>query len=116
MSFMNQVSTKSKDLTQKAKDMTDQTKIKNLIKGEQEKITSLYEAIGKIYYENETDNLREPYADIVKTIKISMDKIKEYEEKIKSIKSRYVCPNCGATVSSSTQFCKNCGSKISNFS
>lgn len=116
MAFMDQLSTKSKDLSQKAKDATAQTKIKNLLKSEQEKINSLYEALGKLYYENETEQLKEPYADIVKTIRISMEKIEEYQSKIEEIKSKYICPTCGASVTATTQFCKNCGTKITNFS
>lgn len=115
MAFMEQLASKSKDVTQKAKDMTEQTKTKNLIKSEQEKIQSLYTALGKLYFENETQELKEPYADIVRTVKLSMDKISDYEKKLGEIKSKYVCPNCKATVSSTTQFCKVCGTKISNF-
>lgn len=115
MAFMEHLSSKSKDFTQKAKDMTEQTKIKNLTKSEQEKIESLYTALGKLYYENETEQLKEPYADIVKTIRISMSKIDEYQSKIEGIKNKYICPNCGAAVTSTTQFCKHCGTKITNF-
>lgn len=116
MALMDQLTSKSKDFTQKAKDMTEQTKIKNLIKSEEEKIQSLYAILGKLYYENETENLREPYADIVRTVKISMEKVIEYQKKVDSIKTKYICPNCGSAVTSTTQFCKHCGTKISNFS
>ena len=116
MAFMEQITSKSKDFSQKAKDMTEQTKLKNLMKSEQEKIQSLFAVLGKLYYENETENLREPYAEIVRTVKISMDKVEEYQKKVSSIKSKYVCPSCGAPVTSTTQFCKKCGTKISNFS
>lgn len=116
MALMDQLSAKSKDITQKAKDTTEQTKMKNLIKSENEKIESLYAALGKLYYENETEELKEPYADIVKTIRFSMNKIEEYQGKIESIKSKYICPTCGASVTSTTQFCKNCGTKITSFS
>lgn len=115
MAFMEQITSKSKDVTQKAKDMTEQTKLKNLMKSEQEKVQSLFAILGKLYYENETENLKEPYAEIVRTVKISLDKVEEYQQKVASIKSKYICPNCGAPVTSTTQFCKKCGTKISNF-
>lgn len=116
MAFIERLSAKSKDFTQKAKDVTEQTKIKNLMKAEEEKIQSLYAALGKLYYENETEQLKEPYADIAKTIRLSVAKAEEYQEKITGIKSKYVCPKCGASVTSTTQFCKQCGTKITNFS
>lgn len=116
MAFFEQISSKSKDISQKAKDVTAQTKTKNLMKAEQEKINSLYEALGKLYYENETEQLKEPYADIVRTIRVSMNQIEEYQSKLEELKTKYICPNCGASVTSTTQFCKNCGTKITNFS
>lgn len=116
MAFMDQLSSKSKDIAQKAKDMTEQTKTKNLMKNEQEKIQNLYAALGKLYYENETENLKEPYADIVKTIRIALEKSEEYQGKIDGLKNKYICPNCGYSITSTTQFCKHCGTKITNFS
>jgi len=115
MAVLEHLSSKSKDLTQKAKDVTAQTKIKNLMKSEEEKIQSLYTTLGKLYYENETENIREPYADIIRTIHLSFDKKAEYETKLNEIKNKYVCPNCGASVTSTTQFCKHCGTKITTF-
>ena len=115
MAVFEHLSSKSKDITQKAKDVTAQTKIKNLMKAEEEKTQSLYAALGKLYYENETENIKEPYADIIRTIRLSIEKKAEYEEKIKVLKNKYICPSCGAAVTSTTQFCKHCGTKITNF-
>ena len=115
MSFIEQFSSKSKDITQKAKDMTEQKKLKNLIKQETLKISALYETIGKLYYENEADNAKEPFTDLVHTIKLSQEKSTEYQAKLNELKSKYICPHCGATITSTTQFCKVCGTKISNF-
>lgn len=116
MAFMDQLSSKSKDFTQKAKDMTAQTKTKNLMKAQEEKIQSLYAALGKLYYDNETENLKEPYADIVKTIQIALAKTAEYQKQLDDLKTKYICPNCSYPVTSTTQFCKHCGTKITNFS
>lgn len=115
MAVLEHLSSKSKDLTQKAKDITEQTKIKNLMKAEEEKTQSLYATLGKLYYENETEHIKEPYADIIKTIRLSIEKREEYQGKINGIKNKYLCPTCGAAVTSTTQFCKHCGTKITNF-
>lgn len=115
MAFMEHLTTKSKDFTQKAKDITEQTKYKNLIKAEEDKIVKLYEILGKTFYENETENVRSPYAEMIQTIHKSEEKIEEYKQKIDGLKSKYYCPTCGAPVTSTTQFCRKCGTKITTF-
>ena len=112
MPLLEQLMGKSKDLTVKAKDLTEQTKLKNMIKIEREKIDTLYQAIGKLYYENIETAEIEPYADIINTIRITVERIEEYEQKINMIKTKYICPNCKEAVGPSTQFCKKCGTKI----
>lgn len=114
LSFDN-LAEKGRHFSQKAKDISEQSRLKGQIRQEHEKIKSLYETLGKIYYETDGENAGETYADMVVAVKLSLVKISDLEKQIQDLKQKYICPRCGAAVTANTQFCKQCGAKITTF-
>ncbi len=106
------ISGKTKELSQKAKIMSETNSLNNIVKGEECKIEFQYKTIGKLYFEKFAENPDEDFVEAIETIKASMEKIEETKAEIIKIKSRFNCPNCGAPFKNDAAFCSKCGSKL----
>lgn len=116
MSFFNDIgkniSSKTKEISQKAKVMSESSSLNNIIKGEECKIDFQYKIIGKLYFEKYGENADEEFMEAINTIKASMEKIQHTQDEIKRIKSMFNCPNCGAPFKNDAAFCAKCGAKL----
>lgn len=110
--FGKKVSNKTKEISQKAKIMSETNALNNVIKGEECKIDFQYKVIGKLYYEKFGENPEADFTEAIETIKASMQKIEETSQEIKKIKSRFNCPNCGEAFKNDALFCSKCGTKL----
>ncbi len=100
-----------KDVTQKAKDLTDSAKLSMEIRSNEDMVRHLYTEIGRQYYEEHKNEKASPYEE--------MDQIKELLEAIDNMKKELlvrkgakVCPRCGKQVQLQDVYCKCCGAKI----
>lgn len=96
----------------KTKDFADVAKLNSNISDEQNRITSAYTEIGKLYFETHADNFEDCFATQFASIKEAMTKINDYEKQIVDIKGVVKCPRCGAEVSKDAAFCATCGNAI----
>lgn len=100
-----------KDISKSAKDTTDIAKIRMEVKKKEGIIENLYRAIGQAYFEQHKDD-EEPGFPQVTEIKTALAEIAALEAEEKTIKGVVICPNCGATISSTAAFCGTCGQKL----
>ena len=110
--FGKKVSNKTKEISQKAKIISETNSLNNIIKGEQSRINVQYQAIGKLYFEKYGDNPDADFAEAISTIKASMEKIEETKKEVAKIRSRFNCPECGQAFKNDALFCSKCGAKL----
>ncbi|MBE6845835.1 MAG: zinc ribbon domain-containing protein [Ruminococcus sp.] len=110
--FGKKVSNKTKEISQKAKVMSETNSLNNIIKGEECKIDFQYKTIGKLYYEKYGENPSDEFKEAIETINASKEKIEETKQEITKIRSRFNCPNCGEAFKNDALFCSKCGAKL----
>ncbi len=110
--FGKKISNKTKEISQKAKVMSETNSLNNIIKGEECKIDFQYKTIGKLYFEKFGENPDDDFTEAIETIKASMQKIDETKQEITKIRSRFNCPECGEPFKSDALFCSKCGAKL----
>ena len=106
------ISNKSREISQKAKIMSETSSLNNIIKGEECKIDSQYKLIGKMYFEKYGESPSEEFQPAIDAIKKSIEKIGETKEEIIKIKSRFCCPSCGTPFKNDAVFCSKCGTRL----
>ncbi|QEK11058.1 zinc ribbon domain-containing protein [Crassaminicella thermophila] len=120
MNLFNKVKQGMLDSTKAIKeissDVTELTKVKIALSKDMSRIDELYYDLGKKMYtsyeENPNIELTEEVSSALLEIKATLERIKEYEAKIESLKGIMKCKQCGYEVSEGAKFCSNCGSKI----
>lgn len=116
MAFLDEISKKisqtSQDVVQKTKDTAESLRLSNAVSDEEKRVQSLYQEIGKRYFELYADSCAEEFATLVQDIKNAHTTIANYNDQIKRIKGIVSCPNCGSDVDRNAPFCSNCGTRI----
>jgi RNA polymerase subunit RPABC4/transcription elongation factor Spt4 len=116
MAFFEKIGEKitstSKDVAKKTKEITEVTKLNSQINSEEDKIKVKYSEIGKLYYESFMAAPNEEFAGLCNAITESLNKIDSLKNTIQVIKGVKKCQSCGAEIINSAQFCNVCGSKI----
>ncbi len=110
--FGKKVSGKAKEISQKAKIMSETNSLNNIVKGEECKIDFQYKTIGKLYVEKFGENPDADFAEAIEAIKASKEKIEQTKQEIAKIRSRYNCPACGEPFKNGAVFCSKCGEKL----
>lgn len=101
----------SKDVTQKAKDVSGIAKLKLDIKSKEDFIKEQYIQIGKAYYKaHKGEDVAEK--DLFARIEEAKDAIADMELQILELKKARKCPKCGAEVAEAAEFCSGCGAKL----
>lgn len=106
------ISSKSKQVAQKAKDLAELSKLNGQVNTEEEVIQNAYIAIGKRFFEECKENLEGEYVADVEKIKEANRKIDSLKVQINQLKGIIHCPNCGAEIPFNSSFCSSCGQKI----
>ena len=108
----NKISAAGQTTVQKAKDLTEITKLNSAISGAEEQVRELYTTMGyevyRAYYENPLPEVAELIAEITEL----HQKIEEYKAQIDVINAVKTCPRCGAKVNKEMAFCGSCGFQL----
>ncbi len=99
-----------KDVTQRAKDLSDGAKISYDIHSKEDQVECLYAEIGRQYYEEHKDDA--PVYEEMDQIKELLVAIEEQKKALLALKGAKVCPRCGKEVHAQDAYCKCCGAKI----
>lgn len=109
MAFLDEL---SKNISENSQLSSEIMLLNQSIKGEEAKIDSIYQAIGKLYYEKHSLDCEGDFLGLVNEIKNSCQKIADYNNQIISLNNMTVCPNCANLVAKGTSFCTKCGTRV----
>ncbi len=116
MDFFNKVgstiSSKSKDVTKKAKEIAEIAKLTGQIAEKEESIKGAYIELGKYVYESQKEDAPEEVAEKFAVIDAAVEEIEGLKREVRKFKGRQECPDCGKEVSYSAAFCSYCGAKL----
>lgn len=96
------------DVSKKAKDITETTKLNLDIKSKQEFIHRQYASIGRQYYELHKDDEEFPFEEM-KIIREAEAEVSRMKRELAERKGEKICPSCGAVMGKDAQFCPKCG-------
>lgn len=115
MGFFNEIGKKTSEATSK---ITKETKLKLKINENKNKITDIYEEIGKKVYEK---HVREENISIKEELQEECSKIDELSKEIEiarkeilKLNNKRQCPKCYAEIEKEAVFCSKCGQKLKN--
>ncbi len=97
-----------KEVSDRAKDVSDSTKLSYEIRKKKQELDAKYTALGKKTYEEKKDSDDED----IRAISGLIDEIKEMEEKYADCRGGRRCAKCGAVVPMDSSFCNKCGAKF----
>ena len=116
MDFFNKVgstiSSKSKDVTKKAKEIAEIAKLTGQIAEKEESIKGAYIELGKYVYESQKEDAPAEVAEKFAVIDAAVEEIEGLKREVRKLKGRQECPDCGKEVSYSAAFCSYCGAKL----
>ena len=104
------VSDANRNLSEKSKNMSEQSNLKRKILYEEERIVEIYEEIGRIYYKDAT-NTKE-LTPLVEDIDTRKRRIKKMRFELQTKKGFKICTNCQTEVQEKFLFCPSCGAKL----
>lgn len=115
MDFFNKlgetIASASKDVSQKAKDLSGTAKLTFDIKSKEDYVQRMYAEIGRQYYEDHKDNTEDLYEEMA-LIKEALDAIADMKKELQSLKGEKTCSRCGEKVGEDDAYCRSCGAKL----
>lgn len=106
------ITDKTQNVARGAKEFTDVARLNSLISDEQRQIVSLYDQLGKLYYQTAESDPDTALGRICLAIDASNQRIAKHNEEISQIKGLRRCRKCGADVPLTSAFCGSCGTKL----
>ena len=110
--FSETISSKSKDVANKAKGLAEVASLTAKISTQESLIDKYFKEIGRFMYEHREepcDNGLEERYQLVDAAYEEIDRLRAEIRKIKGIK---LCENCGAEVAAESAFCSKCGMAV----
>ena len=101
----------SKDVSQKAKDLSGVAKLTMDIHTKEDQVQKMYAQIGKLYFEAHKDDDPAEYAQMSQ-IKEMLASIEDMKKELCELKGTKACPRCGQEVKAADVYCKSCGAKL----
>lgn len=103
------ITDKSREVVEKAKDLTEVLQLKSQISSERAKLNDAYTSIGKTYFKIHDDEVEKAYAEDFDAVRACLAKIEALEEEISVLEGVRICAECGAKVSKDSIYCGKCG-------
>lgn len=101
-----------RDVTQKAKDVSELAKLKLDIKSKEDYVQKQYAALGAAYFEKHKDEEGIEEAEQFFLIKEALGEIERMKNEVLKLQGAAECPKCGAKMPEGATFCSNCGTKM----
>ena len=122
MGVFDEVSTRGREFSQKAKDLADITEMNGNIGKMQKHLEEMYSALGRDYYEHhkvELDAGRyQEYLDQIGRLQEQIARANTYVRELKNRnniaagKASKTCPDCGKVLEAEAMFCTKCGRSV----
>lgn len=103
-----------RDVSQKAKEMSEITKLKLDIRSKEDFIEKQFANIGRAYYEANKEDASEKDAEQFAVIAEAMEEVVRMKQQVLMIQGAEECPKCGKKVPEGTSYCSECGTKIND--
>lgn len=101
-----------KDVSQRAKDVSEIAKLRLDIKAKEDYVEKKYAALGKAYYEKYKDEEGCEEAEQLFLIREALEEIERMKAEVLRIQGSTECPKCGAKMPDGASFCSSCGAKM----
>lgn len=101
----------SRDVSQKAKDLSGTAKLTLDIRSKEDQVQKLYAEVGRQYFEEHKEDDPAAYEGMAQ-IRELLAAVEDMKKELLDLKGAKVCPRCGEEVQATDAFCKSCGAKI----
>ena len=119
MGVLDEVTSKGKEFSQKAKGMSDIASMNSSINKLNKHVEELYACLGTQYYEDHAfdvgDGPYREYMEQISRIQKEVERANQYVNDLRNRNNLYVpkdtktCPNCGKILEAEAKFCIQCG-------
>ena len=101
-----------KDVTQKAKDMSEIARLKLDIRVKEDYVKKQYMAIGEAYFQKHKNDEEVDEAEQFFLIREALGEIERMKTEIFKLRKAAECPKCGAKMPEGATFCSSCGARM----
>ena len=103
-----------RDVSQKAKDVSEIAKLKMDIKSKEDYVEKQYAALGAAYFEKHKSEEDCEEKEQFYLIQEALDEIDLMKTEVLRLQGASECPKCGAKMPEGAVFCSNCGAKLND--
>lgn len=101
-----------KDVSQRAKDISEIAKLKLDIKSKEDYVQKQYAALGQAYFEKHKNDADSEESEQFFLIGEALEEIERMKAEVLRIQGSLECPKCGVKMPEGAAFCSNCGAKL----
>ena len=101
-----------KDVSQKAKDISEVAKLKLDIRAKEDFVEKQYVMLGTDYYMKHKDEEGQENAEQFKVIGEALEEIERMRAEVLRIQGASECPKCGNRMALGAVYCSNCGNRV----
>ena len=106
------ISSTGKQVAKRTKEISDAVSIRSQINEEKENIAKLYATVGKKVFQNATEADEEKFFMEFTSIRSSLERKRELEERLTGMDGCIYCSECGARIDKNSKFCNKCGTRV----
>lgn len=101
-----------KDVSQKAKDVSEIARLKLDIKSKEDYVEKKYAELGQSYFNAHREEEDSADKEQFFLIQEALDEIERMKSEVLRIQGASACPKCGAKMPEGATFCSSCGAKM----
>lgn len=103
------ISSKSKDVAKKAKEIAEVTSLNSKISAQQDLIAKTHKELGAFLCEHQEDWREQDITGFFDSVETAKMEILRLQDEIRRVKGVKLCPGCGKEIGNETAFCPFCG-------
>ena len=101
------ISSTGKQVAKRTKEISDAVSIRSQINEEKENVAKLYATVGKKIFQNATEAEEEKFFMEFTSIRSSLERKRELEERLTGMDGCIYCSECGARIDKNSKFCNS---------
>lgn len=110
--FSETISVKSKEVADKAKNLTDIANLKGQIVSQENTLLRNYRELGLAYYNAHKNDITQEFPAEMENIVNTKRMIADLNKKIYELKGTKKCSSCKSEIANDSLFCPKCGQKV----